>query len=86
MVVECRRVGLKINININEVSEVIKRKNQCVHVRMGDQAVKQFRSFQYFGSSVNENCRNDAEISSRIAMTGTTREWLAMVRKSQGSE
>ena len=70
--VECRGVGLKINIGKTEVMGVTKRKEQLrVNVNVGGQAVKQVRSFRYLGSLVDEDGRCDAEIRSRIGMGKT---------------
>ena len=67
--VECRGVGLKINIGKTEVMGVTKRKEQLrVNVNVGGEAVKQVRTFRYLGSLMDEDGRCDAEIRSRIGM------------------
>ena len=67
--VECRAMGLKINIGKTEVMGVTKRKEQLrVNVNIDGQAVKQVRSFRYLGALVDEDGRCDAEIRSRIGM------------------
>lgn len=67
--VECRGVGLRINIGKTEVMGMTKREERLrVNVNVGGQAVKQVRSFRYLGSLVNEDGRCDAEIRSRIGI------------------
>ena len=67
--VECNRVGLKINIDKTEMMGVAKRREPLkVKVVIGNQTIKQVRSFRYLGSLMGENGKSDAEIRSRIAM------------------
>lgn len=61
--VECRGIGLRINIGKTEVMGVIKKKEQVrVNVNIGGQAVKQVKSFTYLRSLVVEDSRCYAEI------------------------
>ena len=87
--VECRGVGLRINIGKTEVMGVTKKKDQLrVNVRIGGQAVKQVKSFRYLGSLVDEDGRCDAEIRSRIGMAkanfGQMRRILTSLNLSRG--
>jgi len=67
--VECNRVGLKINIGKAKVMGVTKRNEQLeVKVAIGNQKIKQVRSFRYLGSFANESGKYYAEVRSRMAM------------------
>ena len=86
---ECRGVGLRINIGKTEVMGVTKKKDQLkVNIRIGGQAVKQVKSFRYLGSLVDEDGRCDAEIRSRIGMAkanfGQMRGILTSLNLSRG--
>ena len=59
--VECNRVGLNINIGKTEVMGVTKREEEIkVKVVIGNQTIKQVRSFRYLGSLMSENGKCDA--------------------------
>ena len=64
---ECRRVGLKINIGKSEVMGVTKTKEPLrVNVIVSRQVLKHVRAFRYLGSLVSEDIRCDAEIRSNL--------------------
>ena len=67
--VECRRVGLKIDIGKTEVMGVTRRKEPLrVNVNVSRQVLKQVRSFRYLGNLVSEDGRCNAEKGSRIGI------------------
>ena len=69
LLVECRRMGLRMNKQKTEVMGVTKRSERLlVSINIDGTVLKQVDTFRYLGSLVCEDGRCDAEIKARIGM------------------
>lgn len=62
----CCTYGLKINVKKTEVIETLQRAGSTLSVRVGEETLKQVRSFRYLGSTLSSKGDLDAEINGRI--------------------
>jgi hypothetical protein len=62
--------GMKINVNKTKVMEVAKKRKK-IKIKVSNETIEQVRTFKYLGSTVNEECKCENEIKSRIAMGKT---------------
>ena len=69
LILECSRVGLRINKGKTEVMGITKRRDRLpVTINVEGSALKQVETFRYLGSLVCEDARCDAEIKTRIGI------------------
>ena len=75
LMLECNRMGLRINKAKTEVMRVTKCRERLPEtISVKGTALKQVESFRYLGSLVCEDARCDKEITARIEMVKSSSE------------